>query len=144
MAPPTDIDHTDSLIGYTATIVTAHVSNHQISHLDVPRLIQVVYATLLEVARANPASAPSDRTTRRDGRSAPTPDILTCLECGMRMKMLKRHLLTVHGLTPEEYRKKHGLPADAPMVTSNYAALRSQLAKASGLGKRPNRRGGRS
>lgn len=144
MPASTDIDHTDTLIGYTASIVTAHVSRHQISHLDVPYLIQTVYSTLLEVARANPGSAPSERATRRDGKPGTTPDILTCLECGMRMKMLKRHLLTVHGLTPEDYRRKHGLSADAPMVTSNYAALRSQLAKASGLGKRPNRRGGRS
>ena len=67
--------------------------------------------------------------------------ILTCLECGMKMKMLKRHLLTVHGMTPEDYRRKHNLPGDTPMVTSNYAELRSQLAKASGLGKRQTGRG---
>ena len=50
------------------------------------------------------------------------------------MKMLKRHLLTVHGMTPEEYRAKWGLPENYPMVASEYAKLRSSLALQSGLG----------
>lgn len=143
MTPSADNGATNPLVAHTASIVTAHVSRNQISHLDVPRLIHVVYTTLLEMDRANPSPSIADRAARGDTKPGTTPDILTCLECGMRMKMLKRHLLTVHGLTPEEYRENHGLSADAPMVTSNYAALRSQLAKASGLGKRPNHRGGR-
>ncbi|MET7241921.1 MucR family transcriptional regulator, partial [Methylobacterium sp. EM32] len=40
------------------------------------------------------------------------------------------------GLTPEEYRRKWGLPHDYPMVAANYAAQRSELAKNSGLGRR--------
>jgi len=141
MAEPIDPDQNDPLIGYTASIVTAHVSRNEISHLEVPRLIQAVYAALLEVDRQTAGPAFGGAATRREAKPVATPDILTCLECGMRMKMLKRHLLTVHGLTPEAYRKKHGLPPDSPMVTSNYAALRSELAKASGLGKRPAGRG---
>jgi predicted transcriptional regulator len=27
-----------------------------------------------------------------------------CLDCGKKLKMLKRHLMTDHGLAPEEYR----------------------------------------
>jgi predicted transcriptional regulator len=56
------------------------------------------------------------------------------------MKMLKRHLITVHGLTPEAYREKWGLPPDYPMVAPTYARLRSSLAKQSGLGRRPEAR----
>jgi predicted transcriptional regulator len=66
--------------------------------------------------------------------------MLECLECGMQLKMLKRHLLTVHGMTPEDYRQKHNLPGNAPMVTSGYAERRSQLAKEHGLGKKPEDR----
>ena len=142
MASSPDVDQTDLLLGYTATIVTAHVTHNEISYLEVSKLIRVVYETLVAVNREYPTQVSGTSTHRRETRPAATPDILTCLECGMRMKMLKRHLLTVHGLTPEAYRQKHGLPPDAPMVTSNYAALRSELAKASGLGKRPGRRGG--
>jgi predicted transcriptional regulator len=55
------------------------------------------------------------------------------------MKMLKRHLRTDHGMTPEEYRQKWGLNSDYPMVAANYAETRRTLAKSSGLGtKRRN------
>ncbi|TIL72312.1 MAG: transcriptional regulator, partial [Mesorhizobium sp.] len=40
------------------------------------------------------------------------------------------------GLTPDAYRAKWGLPADYPMVAPTYAASRSQLAKAIGLGRK--------
>ena len=58
------------------------------------------------------------------------------LQNGKKMKMLKRHLMTDHGLTPAEYRARWGLPADYPMVAPRYAAARSMLAKKIGLGQR--------
>lgn len=70
-------------------------------------------------------------------------DRLICMEDGLSMKMLKRHLLTVHGMTPEEYRAKWGLPDDYPMVALNYARLRSNLALKSGLGLKPEVRPGK-
>jgi predicted transcriptional regulator len=51
------------------------------------------------------------------------------------MKMLKRHLRSTYGMTPEEYRAKWNLPADYPMVAPAYAEQRSQFAKATGLGR---------
>ncbi|MBS0643283.1 MAG: MucR family transcriptional regulator [Proteobacteria bacterium] len=70
-------------------------------------------------------------------------DHLVCMEDGLSMKMLKRHLQTVHGMTPQEYRAKWGLPLDYPMVASDYAKLRSNLALESGLGLKPEARTGR-
>ena len=67
-------------------------------------------------------------------------DRLICMEDGMSMKMLKRHLITVHGMTPEEYRTKWGLPETYPMVATEYAKLRSSLALQSGLGLKPEDR----
>jgi predicted transcriptional regulator len=64
-----------------------------------------------------------------------TPDYIISLEDGRRYKSLKRHL-TGRGLTPAEYRAKWGLPHDYPMVAANYAAQRSELAKAIGLGRK--------
>jgi predicted transcriptional regulator len=72
-----------------------------------------------------------------DGGRTVFDDHLVCMDCGLSMKMLKRHLITVHAVTPEEYREKWSLSPDYPMVASSYAALRSSLAKQSGLGKRP-------
>ncbi len=67
-------------------------------------------------------------------------DHLICMEDGLSMKMLKRHLLTVHGITPDEYRAKWGLPESYPMVAADYARLRSTLARESGLGLKPDDR----
>ena len=53
------------------------------------------------------------------------------------MKVLKRHLMTDHGLTPEEYRAKWGLRPDYPMVAATYSAQRQTLAKQFGLGRKP-------
>ena len=52
------------------------------------------------------------------------------------MTMLKRHLRTAHGLTPEAYRAKWDLPGTYPMVAPDYAKTRSRMAKASGLGRK--------
>ncbi len=67
-------------------------------------------------------------------------DRLICMEDGLSMKMLKRHLLTVHGMTPDEYRKKWNLAETYPMVASEYTKLRSSLALQSGLGLKPEDR----
>jgi predicted transcriptional regulator len=53
---------------------------------------------------------------------------------GKSYKTLRRHL-TRHGLDPREYRERYGLPADYPMTAPSYAAQRSALAKAIGLGQ---------
>lgn len=57
-----------------------------------------------------------------------------CLECGSKQKMLRRHLRN-HGMSPEDYRQKWGLPADYPMVAMNYSKERSAAALKSGLGR---------
>jgi predicted transcriptional regulator len=63
-------------------------------------------------------------------------DQLICLECGGSFKSLKRHLMTHHTMSPEEYREKWDLAADYPMVAPAYAEARSRLAKEMGLGQR--------
>src|SRR3546814_17592037 len=56
--------------------------------------------------------------------------------------MLRRHLMTHYGITPDEYRAKWNLPKDYPMVAPNYAETRRALAKQIGLGTK-GRGGGR-
>jgi len=64
------------------------------------------------------------------------PDYIVCLDDGKKFKSMKRHLAGL-GMTPDEYREKWGLRADYPMVAPNYAATRSALALAAGLGRKP-------
>ncbi|MGX5851233.1 MucR family transcriptional regulator [Mesorhizobium sp. PL10] len=46
------------------------------------------------------------------------------------------HLAVHYGLTPDEYREKWGLKPDYSMAAPNYAAQRSTLAEAAGLGRK--------
>ena len=64
-------------------------------------------------------------------------DYIVCLDDGKKLKMLKRHLMTHYGMTPDDYRAKWGLAADYPMVAPAYAEQRRVLAKAIGLGRAP-------
>ena len=66
-----------------------------------------------------------------------TPDYIICLEDGRQLRMLKRHLRTAHGMSPDQYRQRWNVPASYPMVAPNYAKKRSKLAKAIGLGTAP-------
>ena len=67
-----------------------------------------------------------------------------CLEDGKKLKMLKRHLRAVYGLSPEEYRAKWNLPADYPMVAPNCAKKWSYFAKQIGLGRKKGEKVGSS
>ena len=139
---PVDVD----VRAATALIVSGYLSGpNKVPADQLPNLVGKVGGLVCQLVKARvPAvhASASPATTRgpRHKVAAPTPKILECLDCGMQLKMLKRHLLTVHGMTPEDYRQKHNLPGNVPMVTSGYAELRSELAKASGLGKKPEDR----
>ncbi|MCH8998775.1 MAG: MucR family transcriptional regulator, partial [Proteobacteria bacterium] len=62
------------------------------------------------------------------------------LDDGKKLKMRKSHLRSAYNMSPDEYRQKWGLPADYPMVAPKYAALRSELAKKIGLGRKAGRK----
>lgn len=122
------------VLGLTAQIVAAHVANNNVPMTGLPDLIQQVYAALSQIG-AEPAIAPR-RLPAVPIRKSIFPDYLVCLDDGKKLKMLKRHLKTVYGLTPEQYREKWSLPPDYPMVAPNYAEHRSRLAKEIGLGRK--------
>ncbi len=122
-----------AMIAWTADIVASHVQNNSVAIGDLPVLIKTVHESLAGLGGEAAAEAPQPAVSVR--RSV-TPDFIICLEDGRKLKMLKRHLSTAYGMSPEEYREKWGLPADYPMVAPNYAKQRSSLAKKIGLGKR--------
>ena len=124
----------EEILALAAQIVSAHVGNNPTHAGALPALIRQVYDALSTI---DPGEASTSRANGT-GKQTVFQDHLVCLEDGLTMKMLKRHLITVHGLTPDQYREKWGLPPDYPMVAADYAKLRSSLAKQSGLGRRPD------
>jgi len=108
---------------------------------EVPALIQNVYGALAGLGAAPQVEAKPEPAVSI--RASVKNDHIVCLEDGRKMKMLKRHLMTDHGLTPAEYRARWGLPADYPMVAPDYAEKRRLVAKEIGLGRKPGQRRGR-
>lgn len=135
-------------------IVAAYVSNNSVTADKLPALLQEVHDAVRALARGGTASAGSQEPAVPVKKSI-TPDYIICLEDGKKLKMLKRYLRTQYNLSPEDYRRKWGLPADYPMVAPNYSKRRSQFAKDIGLGTartssgrkspaKPSRRRGRT
>jgi len=129
----------DGILRMTAEVVAAYLGNNVMPATQIPDIINTVYGSLSKL-EGNGA------TTRARTPKAPVairksvmPDYIVCLEDGKKLKMLKRHLRTVYGMTPEEYRAKWGLPADYPMVAPNYSRQRSAFAKKIGLGRTATR-----
>jgi len=134
----TEIDHSE-LLALTSDIVAAHVSNNAVPTTDLPGLIETVYATLAKLGPKPPEPEVELKPAVPIRRSV-ADDHIVCLEDGMKLKMLKRHLKTHHDMTPEEYRAKWKLPPDYPMVAPAYARKRQELAKKIGLGRKPRGR----
>ncbi len=127
-------EQSSGLLQHTSTIVAAHVANNPIAAAELPSVIVTVHQALATLGPEEPAPKPTPAVPIK--RSV-TPDYIICLEDGKKQKMLKRHLKTAHSMSPDEYRKRWGLPRDYPLVSPNYAKQRSALAKKIGLGRTP-------
>ncbi|HME21920.1 MAG TPA: MucR family transcriptional regulator [Acetobacteraceae bacterium] len=130
-------ESTEQILGLTAQIVSAHVRHNSVAPDALPGLIQDVYRALLNIGQ-QPVQA-EKAAPAVPVRQSIRQDRIICLEDGKSFSMLKRHLMTDHKLTPQQYREKWGLPRDYPMVAPDYAKTRSALAKKIGLGRKAGR-----
>jgi predicted transcriptional regulator len=124
------------LLALTVEIVSAYAGSNALDKAAMPDLIGAVFAKLNELA-TDEKPLPETLTPAVPIKKSVTDDYIVCLEDGKKLKMLKRHLMTAYGMSPEEYRAKWGLKPDYPMVAPNYAAKRQELAKTIGLGRKP-------
>jgi predicted transcriptional regulator len=122
------------LLGLMIEIVSAHVSNNPVAPNQLPTLIQQVFNTLATAEHATTAPAKPEPAVQI--KKSVLADHIVCLNCGKHFSMLKRHLMTDHSLTVEQYRQKWELPTGYPVVAPDYAKTRSALAKKIGLGRK--------
>jgi predicted transcriptional regulator len=130
----------DNLLQMATAIVAAHVSKSSVPAAEIPRLLSDIYQALSGLAGGKLATASGRSEPAVPVKKSVTPDHIICLECGKKQKMLKRHIRTAYGLSPEQYREKWQLPPEYPMVSMNYAKKRSVLARQIGLGTGGKRR----
>ncbi len=130
------MDDTTDFIGTAAAIVAAYVSNNHVQAAELPGLLASVHGALTGLGQHAPAAeAPAEQLSAAQVKKSITDAGLVSFLDGKPYQTLKRHL-TRHGLTPEQYRARFGLPANYPMTAPAYGARRSELAKAIGLGQR--------
>lgn len=129
-----DTGETDAL-RMTTDIVASFVSNNKVSSDELAELIRSIHRTVAGLARNGGAQVLERPKPAVPINRSVTADYIVCLEDGKKLKMLKRYLRSTYGMSPDDYRKRWGLPADYPLVAPNYAAKRSEFAKRIGLGK---------
>ena len=119
----------------TVMVVSAYITRNVVLPGHLPILIQDVggsFSTLGEPggATSKKTEHPPRPTNNND------PSQISCLVCGRNMKILRRHLLSRLGMSPLNYRQAYGLPDKFPLVARDYSKRRSEMAKASGLGRK--------
>jgi predicted transcriptional regulator len=125
------------LLSLTTGIVASFAGNNAVAVGDLPAVIVGVYRALRgagEPEAEKPAEAPVPAVLVK--KSIGT-DHLVCLEDGRKVTTLKRYLARRYGLTPDQHRRRWGLPGDYPIVAPAYAARRSAMARQFGLGRKP-------
>lgn len=123
----------------TALIIAGFVRNNHVAPAALPSLVSVVMTTLTDVGGGRPLVAdapPTPPVPAIDPRRSVGKDHITCLTCGVNLKILRRHIKTSHGMTPHAYRMFWGLPPEYPMICKSYSVVRSTLARKIRLGHR--------
>ncbi len=122
-----------SLTRMTAKITAAYVAKNAVQPSVLGGVISSIFTALrsVEMGEKGDGRAPAVPINRSVRKSH-----IVCLEDGRKMKTLKGHLRSTHGMTPDEYRAKWGLTSTYPMVAPSYSAQRSKLAKEIGLGRK--------
>ena len=128
-----------AILQMTADVVASYVENTPLPPIELTKAINAVYGSLASLNDDGGAPAEPPKPAVSIRRSV-KPDYIVCLEDGKKLKMLKRHLRTTYGMTPDEYRAKWGLASDYPMVAPTYAKQRSEFAKKIGLGLKPRKK----
>jgi predicted transcriptional regulator len=129
-----ELDAEDAL-RMTVDIVASFVANNKVNPEQLTDLIRSVHKTVSTLSSGQEEKVQERPKPAVAINKSVHHDFIVCLEDGKKLKMLKRHLRSTYGMSPDDYRKRWNLPADYPMVAPAYAAKRSAFAKSIGLGR---------
>lgn len=126
-----------TLLEMAAEIVAAHASTTPMSKDELVAELGALHKALIAMEKGEEVAA-----TATAEAAAPTismkkafgKDKVVCMICGKAMTTLTRHVKTVHGLKPGEYRKQFGIPRTQPLAARAYSESRRQMAIDRGLG----------
>jgi predicted transcriptional regulator len=108
-----------------ARIVGGYLRRNQVAPDQLAALISAVHDALGRLGKAATEPA-AKRVPAVSVKRSVTRDLVICLDCGWRGKMLRRHLMLRHGLNIDQYRARWGLPRDHAMTAPAYSERRSR------------------
>ena len=93
-------------------IVKAQAKVHAMTEEEISNRLR----TLADLLRRMDANEPDRQDDREHARRSIREKTILCLECGENFRVLTRRHLALHGMDPDEYRKKWGLGKDVPLA----------------------------
>ncbi len=126
------------IISATANVVAGYAARNDTTPEILADLIPRVAAALESVGTLSAVDEddgePEVVLVRLPGRAPAVPieesvhdDHLVCLEDGQALTCLRRYLQSHYGLSPEQYRKRWGLPPDYPFTAPAYSRRRREI-----------------
>lgn len=109
-------------------IVRAQASVRNMTDEEITSMIRRLAAGIRDISSEAPAND-TEQTVDMDPKKAVKEKSVTCMECGKSFKVITRKHLASHGLTPEEYKAKHGYKKSMPLVCKSLQRDRRKKMK---------------
>lgn len=134
-------DTSSEITALTVQLLSAFVANNNVPSEALPDLIRSTRAALTDNLTTKADAAAADEAKSHVPavsvrKSLASDDHIISLIDGKPYKTLKRHLAS-HGLSPDDYRARYGLPKNYPLVARSYSTARRAVAQKMGLGRKP-------
>jgi predicted transcriptional regulator len=123
-----------SLVEMSAEIVAAQASHTPLPPEEIAESLRKIFVTLKDI-QSQGNGLEIEEVVSRDPQSSIQRNQVICLECGKAFKLLSNRHLALHGLTPREYKQKHGIRMTQALSARTLSTRRRKLAKELGMGK---------
>ncbi|MGQ9654863.1 MAG: MucR family transcriptional regulator [Thermodesulfobacteriota bacterium] len=124
------------LLDIASEIVKAQASHATMTPDDMTEALKKVYKALKWISAQEEKAAKDQEGIGISGLDSIQRNKVICLECGKEFKQLSGKHLGLHGLSPKEYKKKHGIPLRQSLSARTLSARRRRIAKERGLGEK--------
>jgi len=109
-------------------IVKAQASVRNMTDEEITSMVRRLAAGIRELSEDGAIGA-AEQTVGMEPKKAVKEKSITCMECGKSFKVITKKHLASHGLTPEEYKAKHGYKKAMPLVCKSLQRDRRKKMK---------------
>lgn len=120
-----------SLLEICTTLVTAQAQSMRLSSEAIADSVNRIFHTLQDLQQREQCGG----SLVEQPETSIQRNHVVCLECGKAFTLLSNRHLALHGLTPKEYKRKHGLRMTQPLSAQTLSAKRRKLARDLGMGQ---------